>query len=58
MKESLKLVSSIEAPMILFNKIGLTTYHPPVRVSVNPKRESLSTDTRIPTIPSPCGVIT
>lgn len=34
------------------------THHPPCRVNVNPKRESRSTDTRIPTIPSPCGVST
>lgn len=34
------------------------TYHPPCRVNVKPKRESRSTDTRMPTMPSPCGVIT
>lgn len=34
------------------------THHPPALVRVNPKRESLSTDTRIPTIPSPCSVTT
>jgi hypothetical protein len=34
------------------------TYHPPVRVSVKPNLESLSTLTRMPTIPSPCGVTT
>lgn len=34
------------------------TYHPPCRVNVKPKRESRSTDTRMPIIPSPCGVIT
>lgn len=34
------------------------TYHPPCRVSVKPNRESRSTDTRIPMIPNPCGVMT
>lgn len=34
------------------------TYQPPWRVNVNPKRESRSTDTRIPMIPNPCGVTT
>jgi hypothetical protein len=34
------------------------TYHPPGRVRVKPKRESLSTATRTPTIPNPCDVMT
>lgn len=44
---------------IFDNKIDWNcTYHPPCRVSVKPNRESRSTDTRIPMIPNPCGVIT
>lgn len=43
--------------VIKFNQ-SLSTYHPPWRVSVNPKRESRSTLTRMPTMPSPCGVTT
>lgn len=39
-------------------KNWICTYHPPCRVSVKPNRESRSTDTRIPMIPNPCGVIT
>uniref|UniRef100_A0A2M4DF32 Putative secreted protein n=1 Tax=Anopheles darlingi TaxID=43151 RepID=A0A2M4DF32_ANODA len=35
-----------------------TSNQPPWRVSVKPKRESRSTDTRIPMMPSPCGVTT
>lgn len=34
------------------------THHPPCLVNVKPKRESLSTDTRTPTIPNPCDVTT
>ena len=34
------------------------TYHPPWRVSVNPSLGDWSTETRIPTIPSPWGVTT
>lgn len=37
---------------------ALITYQPPCRVSVNPKRESRSTETRMPTMPRPWGVIT
>lgn len=39
-------------------KKNVCTYQPPARVNVKPKRESRSTDTRMPIIPSPCGVIT
>ena len=35
-----------------------STHHPPCLVNVKPKRESLSTDTRTPTIPNPCDVTT
>lgn len=38
--------------------VFLKTHHPPCRVSVNPNLLSLSTETRIPTIPRPCGVTT
>lgn len=41
-----------------YKKCWNCTYHPPCRVSVKPNRESRSTDTRIPMIPNPCGVIT
>lgn len=34
------------------------TYHPPWRVSVNPSLGDWSTETRIPTMPSPWGVTT
>lgn len=48
---------SAEKKKLQMNMV-MCTYHPPCRVNVNPKRESRSTDTRIPVIPRPCGVIT
>lgn len=39
-------------------KYIIDPYHPSALVKVNPKRESLSTDTLMPTIPSPCSVTT
>lgn len=38
-----------------FIKKSFISYHPPVLVRVKPNLDSLSTDTRIPTIPRPCG---
>jgi hypothetical protein len=38
--------------------IKILSHHPPFLVNVKPKRESLSTDTRTPTMPNPCDVMT
>lgn len=55
-----KLIQSNEYFLGKFDKKKWmkSTYQPPALVKVNPNRESRSTDTRIPIIPSPWGVIT
>lgn len=44
--------------IVEIKKDNKKSYHPSALVKVNPNRESLSTETLMPTIPSPCSVTT